>query len=61
MSYFLKKTRKKEGVYLQIYESVYDPAIGNTVRRSHRAVGYVHELQDKGIGDPVECFQREVD
>ena len=61
MAYFLKKTKKKKGIYLQIYEGVYDPAIGNTVQRSHRALGYLHELQEGGIEDPIGHFQREVD
>ncbi len=61
MSYFLKRTKKKKGIYLQIYEGVYDPAIGNAVQRSHRALGYLHELQKGGIEDPIEHFQREVD
>ena len=61
MAYFLKKTKKKKGIYLQIYEGVYDPVIGNAVQRSHRALGYLHELQEGGIEDPVEHFQREVD
>ena len=61
MAYFLKKTKKKKGTYLQIYEGVYEPAIGNTVQRSHRALGYLHELQEGGIDDPIGHFQREVD
>ena len=61
MAYFLKKTKKKKGIYLQIYEGVYEPAIGNTVQRSHRALGYLHELQEGGIDDPIQHFQREVD
>lgn len=61
MSYFLKKTKKNKGIYLQIYEGVYDPAIGNAVQRSHRVVGYVHELIEKGMDDPIEYFQAQVD
>lgn len=61
MAYFLKKTKKKKGIYLQIYEGVYEPAIGNVVQRSHRALGYLHELQEEGIEAPIEHFQQEVD
>ena len=32
MAYFLKKTTNKKGVYLQIYESFYDPERGHTAR-----------------------------
>lgn len=59
MSYFLKKARKIKGVYLQIFEGVYDPAIGDSAQRSIRAVGHINELQDEGIEDPVSYFQRE--
>ena len=30
MAYFLKKTKNKKGLYLQIYESFYDPERGHT-------------------------------
>lgn len=30
MAYFLKKTNLKKGLYLQIYESFYDPVKKNT-------------------------------
>ena len=53
MSYFLKQTRNKKGTYLQIYESTYDPGRGYGTHRSVRAVGYVHELEQSGIPDPV--------
>ena len=53
MSYFLKQTRNKKGTYLQVYESTYDPGRGYGTHRSVRAVGYVHELEQSGIPDPV--------
>ena len=37
MAYFLKKTKNKKGLYLQIYESHWDPERGHTVNRSVRA------------------------
>ena len=61
MGYFLKKTKNKKGVYLQIYESFYDPTRKQTAHRSVRPVGYVHELKAGGIDDPVAHFKREVD
>ena len=60
MSYFLKKTNNKKGTYLQIYESFYDPACKGGAHRSYKAIGYVHELQEKGIDDPISYFSEEV-
>ncbi len=60
MAYFLKKSNLKKGTYLQIYESFYDPRKKNTAHRSYKALGYVHELQEKGIEDPVAFFKDEV-
>lgn len=60
MSYFLKKTNNKKGTYLQIYESFYDPARKGGAHKSYKAIGYVHELQEKGIDDPISYFSEEV-
>lgn len=60
MAYFLKKTTNKKGLYLQIYESFYDPERGHTAHKSFKPIGYVHELQAKGIDDPVSFYQEEV-
>lgn len=60
MAYFLKKTNNKKGTYLQIYESYYDPQRKGGAHRSYRPVGYVHELQQKGIDDPVTFYNEEV-
>ena len=51
MAYFLKKSNYKKGTYLQIYESFYDPERKVGAHRSYKALGYVHELQLKGIED----------
>jgi len=61
MAYFLKKSNTKKGVYLQIYESFYDPIRKQTVHHSFRAIGYVNELIEQGISQPIEHFQKEVD
>jgi len=42
MAYFLKKSNFKKGLYLQIYESFYDPGKKDTAHRSHKALGYRH-------------------
>ena len=39
MAYFLKKSTNKKGLYLQIYESFYDPARRQTAHRSVEALG----------------------
>ena len=60
MAYFLKKTKNKKGIYLQIYESFYDPQRKAGAHRSYRPIGYVHELQADGIDDPIAFFGEEV-
>ena len=60
MSYFLKKTNNKKGTYLQIYESYYDPERKGGAHRSYKPLGYVHELMNKGIDDPVSYYAEEV-
>lgn len=60
-SYFLKKTKNKNGLYLQIYRAEYDPATKNTSHSSYRALGYYADLQKEGIEDPIAHFQEEID
>lgn len=60
VAYFLKKTTNKKGLYLQIYESFYDPERGHTAHKSFKPIGYVHELQANGIDDPISFYQEEV-
>lgn len=60
MAYFLKKTKNKKGLYLQIYESFYDPERGHTAHKSFKPIGYLHELIEKGIDDPISFYQEEV-
>lgn len=61
MAFFLKKTVNNKGTYLQIYESFYDPERKETAQHSHGAIGYVSDLQQKGIDDPIAYYQHEVD
>lgn len=60
MAYFLKKTNNKKGTYLQIYSSFYDPERGHTAHKAYKPIGYVHELQNKGIDDPISFYKEEV-
>ena len=43
MAFFLKKSKLKKGVYLQIYESFYHPEKKETAHKSHMALGYVFQ------------------
>ena len=60
MAYFLKKTKNKKGIYLQIYESYYDPERKGGAHRSYKPIGYVHELQANGMEDTIAVFGEEV-
>ncbi len=54
---FLRQIIKKE---LIIYSSFYDPERGHTAHKSYKPIDYVHELQAKGIDDPITFFKEEV-
>lgn len=56
MSYFLKiSTPSKKGTYLQIYQSVYIPKVGNR-NKSYQKIGYVNDLIAAGIKDPIAYY-----
>jgi len=61
MAYFLKKSNLKKGIYLQIYESFYDPQRGHTAHKSYKALGYVDQLIASGIADPISFYKKEAD
>ncbi len=56
MAYFLKKSNLKKGVYLQIYESFYNPDKKGTAHKSYKALGYVQDLIKTGIPDPIAHY-----
>lgn len=60
MAYFLKKSKLKKGIYLQIYESFYDPQRGHTAHKSYKALGYVNDLIQNGIDDPIAFYKQEI-
>jgi len=60
MAYFLKKSNFKKGLYLQIYESFYDPGKKDTAHRSHKALGYADALISSGIKDPISYYKNVV-
>ena len=56
MAYFLKRSNLNKGLYLQIYESFYDPRKKQTAHRSYKAIGYADALIASGIADPVTYY-----
>ena len=61
MRYFVKKSKpSKKGLYLQIYRTNYVPGKGNQ-NKSYKALGYVSDLIEKGIEDPIKYAQELVD
>ena len=60
MSYFLRMDKKKKGVYLQMYDRYWDPKIKQARTKSVEAFGYVDDLKDKGIEDPVAYYREYV-
>ena len=56
MAYFLKKSKLKRGTYLQIYESFYNPEKKGTSHKSYKALGYVDDLINSGIPDPIAYY-----
>lgn len=60
MADFEKKSNLKKGTYLQIYESFYDPERKDTAHRFYKAIGYVQELIEKGIADPIAFYKKKV-
>lgn len=60
MRYFLKKTSpSKKGTYLQIYKSMH---VANKGSRNFcvKSLGYVSDLENKGIKDPINYYADEV-
>lgn len=60
MAYFLKKSHKKRGLYLQIYDSFYNSAKKNTSHKSFKTLGYYDDLVASGIDDPIAHFSQEI-
>ena len=60
MSYFLKKSNLRKGLYLQIYESYYDASKKGGRNRSFKAIGYYDDLVAQGIEDPIAYYKNEV-
>ncbi len=61
MAYFLKKSNRKNGLYLQIYESFHDSVSKSTRHKAIKTIGYVSKLQEQGIEDPIAHYSKEVE
>ena len=56
MAYYLRKGNKKNGTYLQMYESHWDKEKKQPRSKSVMAFGYVHELISDEIPDPIAYY-----
>ena len=61
MAYFLKQTKLKNRTYLSIVYSFYDAKRKETAHKVYKSLKSIETWQNKGIGDPVSHFQKEVD
>ena len=57
MGYFLRKDKKKKGVYLQMYETYWDRERKQARTRCVKSFGYVDELKSESIPDPVSYYK----
>lgn len=60
MAYFLRKHNKKRGIYLQVLFSYRDPESGKPKNKSVISPGYVSDLIDSGIPDPITFYSEYV-
>ena len=56
MAYYLRKENKKNGTYLQMYESHWDKEKKQPRSKSVMAFGYVHELISDEIPNPIAYY-----
>ena len=56
MTYYLRKEKKKKGIYLQMYESHWDKDKKQPRSKSVMAFGYVQDLISDEIPDPIAYF-----
>lgn len=60
MAYYLRKSEKKKGTYLQVYESNWDKNLKQSRSRSVEAIGYVDDLISDEIPDPIAYYKEYV-
>ena len=56
MAYYVRKEKKKKGIYLQMYESHWDKEKKQPRSKSVLAFGYVQDLISDEIPDPVAYY-----
>lgn len=59
MSYFLRKTNKEKGIYLQICETIYNPETKMSSNKNYKVLGYVDSLKQT-IDDPISYYEKVV-
>lgn len=57
MGYFLRKDRKKKGVYLQMYETYWDRERKQARTRCVKSFGYADALKSDSIPDPISYYK----
>ncbi len=57
MGYFLRKDKKKKGVYLQMYETFWDRDRKQARTRCVKSFGYVDELKSDSVPDPISYYK----
>ena len=61
MAYFLRKDKRNDRVYLQMYESYWDKVLKQPRTRNVESFGYVDELISDDVKDPIAYYQAVVD
>ena len=60
MAYFLKQSTYSRGLYLQIYESYHDKNTKTSRHKCYKKLGYVSDLINDKVSDPVSYYKNEV-
>ena len=58
MGYFLRKDKKKKGIYLQMYETFWDKDRKQARTKCVKSFGYVDELKSESIPDPISYYKK---
>lgn len=56
MAYFLRKDKRKNGLYLQMYENYWDKNLKQARTRHICSFGYVEDLVSDDIPDPIAYY-----
>lgn len=60
MAYFLRKEKRKNGVYLQMYDRNWIKELGQPRNKYIQSFGFVEELKAKGMKDPIAFYENYV-